>query len=280
MAQSKADLKLLTLNTHSWQEADNASCLRHITEAILAEQPDVIALQEVNQQEIGSIADPARLRESGFISSGFDIVENNWALCLSEALRKDGLAYQWTWAFAHFGYKTWAEGVTVMSRQPISEVRYADVSSPDLPRSDWKRRRVLALRNSSGWFCSAHMGWWGDALDPFKGQWERLNAFMQTLDGPRYLMGDFNCPAHVKNEGYDLMLASGWQDCYARAERKDGGVTVPGQIDGWRDQQVDGIRLDLCLAAQPGRTLESRVIFNGDFYPAVSDHFGVMTLEG
>ena len=53
MAQSKDDLRLLTLNTHSWQEADNASCLRYVAEAVLAEHPDVIALQEVNQSENG-----------------------------------------------------------------------------------------------------------------------------------------------------------------------------------------------------------------------------------
>ena len=36
MAQSKDKLILLTLNTHSWQEADNASCLRYAAEAISA----------------------------------------------------------------------------------------------------------------------------------------------------------------------------------------------------------------------------------------------------
>ena len=280
MAQSKANIKLLTLNTHSWQEADNASCLRHVAEAVLAEQPDVIALQEVNQQENGRQTSPERLMASGYVPGGFSIVENNWALLLSEKLREAGQPYQWSWAFVHIGYKTWAEGVALLSKHPITETRCADISRPDLPEDSWRRRRVLAIQNDQGWFCSAHMGWWGDEIDPFQGQWERLNAVIQTMEGRCWLMGDFNCPAHLKNEGYDLMIASGWQDCYARADQKDSGITVPGQIDGWRDQQVDGIRLDLCLAAQSGHTLQSRVIFNGDFYPVVSDHFGVITWEG
>ena len=280
MAQSKAKCKLLTLNTHSWQEADNTSCLRHVTEAVLAEQPDVIALQEVNQSEKGQAAGIERLTASGYSTAGFVINENNWALCLAEALRHKGLAYQWSWGFAHVGYRTWAEGVAVLSRKPILEVRTTDISDPGLAADSWRHRRVLAIRNADGWFCSVHTGWWEDAEDPFAGQWQRLNDFTKTMDGSRYLMGDFNCPAHLRHQGYHLMTASGWQDCYARADEKDGGVTVPGQIDGWRQEQVDGFRLDLCLAGQAGHTLCSRVIFNGGFYPVVSDHFGVLTWEG
>ena len=75
------------------------------------------------------------------------------------------------------------------------------------------------------------------------------------------------------------MLADGWQDCYTRAQVRDAGVTVPGQIDGWRETEVSGFRMDLCLAAQPGITLRSRLIFDGNNEPVVSDHFGVLTEE-
>lgn len=275
MAQSKDKLILLTLNSHSWQEADNASCLRYAAEAISAEQPHIIALQEINQQENGPLAAPDRLLKSGFADAGFPIVENNWALLLAERLQ----GYQWCWAFTHAGYKTWHEGVALLSKSPILEVRCADISAPDLPPDSWRRRRVLAIRTAQGWFCSTHMGWWGDEIDPFLGQWQRLQAFTASMEGPCYVMGDFNCPAQTRGEGYDRMLMDGWQDCYARAEDRDGGVTVPGQIDGWREGPVDGLRMDLCMARQPGRTLRSRVIFNGSFHPRVSDHFGVLTWE-
>ena len=268
-------MKLLTLNAHSWQETDNVSCLRHVSEAFRLEQPDVIALLEINQQQDGPKAAEDRLKASGFVSAGDTIGENNWALCLAEAAP----GYHWSWLFAHIGYRTWAEGVAVLSRLPILEIRGAYLSSPDLPKDSWRHRRVLAIRNKAGWFCSTHTGWWDDEVDPFPGQWQRLNAFLQTLTGPRWLMGDFNSPAHERGQGYDLILADRWQDCYTRAEVRDSGVTVPGQIDGWREEAVSGFRMDLCLAGQPGRTLRSRVIFNGDFYPVVSDHFGVLTEE-
>lgn len=40
------------------------------------------------------------------------------------------------------------------------------------------------------------------------------------------------------------------------------------------------MRIDFVFAGQPGPTHRSRVIFNGDFYPVISDHYGVLTEEG
>ena len=42
-------MKILTLNTHSLQEENYAEKLEGFIERILVEQPDVVALQEVNQ---------------------------------------------------------------------------------------------------------------------------------------------------------------------------------------------------------------------------------------
>ena len=268
-------MKLLTLNAHSWQETDNVSCLRHVAETLRQEQPDVVALQEINQRQGDPAAAEERLRKSGFVSAGDAILETNWALALAELVP----GYAWSWVYTHVGYRSWEEGIAVMSRMPILEVRSRNLSSPDLPEDSWRHRRVLAIHTEAGWFCSTHTGWWDDEIDPFPNQWKRLNAFMQTLSGPRWLMGDFNSPAHERGRGYDLILSDGWEDCYARAENRDSGITVPGQIDGWRHEAVSGFRMDLCLAGQPGRTLRSNVIFNGDFHPVVSDHFGVLTEE-
>ena len=70
MAQSRAELKLLTLNTHSWQEKDNEYCLRETVRAVLAERPDVIALQEVNQRRQGQAIAAEVLKASGFVPGG------------------------------------------------------------------------------------------------------------------------------------------------------------------------------------------------------------------
>lgn len=59
-------------------------------------------------------------------------------------------------------------------------------------------------------------------------------------------MGDFNSPAEVRNEGYDLINASGWYDCYNLAKEKDNGFTVEKVIDGWKDKlkEKTNIRID------------------------------------
>ncbi len=271
MVQSKDNLKLLTLNVHGWQETDNALCLRQAAEAIRQEKPDIIALQEVNQRENSPYLSQNDLRDSNFVPAGSDIREDNWAFCLTLLAR----GYHWSWIHTHLAYGKWEEGVAVLSLAPIAETRFFDLS----PKGVHLRRRVLAIRNKYGWFCSAHLGWWNDTRDPFSGQWEKLQVFTDSLSRPCYLMGDFNSPVQLQNEGYEMIVRSGWQDCYTRAEEKDSGITVPGQIDGWRDKEVDGFRMDLCLAAQNGRTRRSKVMFNGSFYPAVSDHFGVLTEE-
>ena len=271
MARSKDEVTLLTLNTHSWQEADHAFCLSSVAAFLRREQPDIIALQEVNQA-VGSQTVPARrLKDSGFLDTGDPIREDNWALVLAEMVP----GYSLAWTYAHIGYGRWEEGVALMSKMPVTEVRVFDLSAPNVRL----RRKALGVRTESGWFFSVHMGWWDDPEDSFANQWRRLNDDVRSLKEASWRLGDFNAPAHIRGEGYDRMLADGWQDCYARAEKRDSGITVPHQIDGWRKRQVDGFRLDYCLAGQPGRTIESRVVFDGLEDPAVSDHFGVLTRE-
>lgn len=49
MVQSRDKIVLLTLNAHSWMEEDNNFCLDTIAKAIIDQEADVVALQEVNQ---------------------------------------------------------------------------------------------------------------------------------------------------------------------------------------------------------------------------------------
>ena len=120
------------------------------------------------------------------------------------------------------------------------------------------------------------MGWWKDEEDPFAGQWNKLNAHCEGT-GRGCLVGDFNSPAHLTGEGYSLITASGWQDAYVLAETKDEGITVGGNIDGWREGKVEAMRIDFVFSREMPAPRSSRVIFNGTFYPVISDHFGVLT---
>ena len=75
-------------------------------------------------------------------------------------------------------------------------------------------------------------------------------------------------------------MASGWYDTFQLARFKDCGITVPGAIDGWREQRKgkrsDGMRLDYIWCSRKKEILSSRVMYNGQKEQIVSDHFGVL----
>lgn len=277
MAPSRDKLRIMTLNTHSLMEADTNFCLETLASAILSENADIVALQEVNQPFDAPVADAETLRKARYVAieQNMPIRTGNFALELNRRLQNRGGDYQWTWAYNHLGYWRFDEGVALLSRPNILQTASIHASSPEA-----RCARVLAgIQTEQGWFFSVHMGWWQDAEDPFAGQWSRINALCRRQGGVHYLMGDFNSPAHRRNEGYDRVTADGWIDCHLRAQSKDDGITVGGQIDGWRKEQVDPMRIDFIFTDALGTTLSSRVIFNGSFYPVISDHRGVLIEE-
>ena len=91
-------------------------------------------------------------------------------------------------------------------------------------------------------------------------------------------MGDFNSPAEVRGEGYDLIRHTGWHDSYLLAKEKDHGITVGKVIDGWREKisGTDGMRIDQIWCSEAHNILSSEVIFNGTNRSIVSDHYGVI----
>ena len=66
--------------------------------------------------------------------------------------------------------------------------------------------------------------------------------------------------------------------CVGAAFGKD--FSVFGIIDGWRDklpdQNVSGMRLDYIWCSQEKEIRSSRILFDGENEPVVSDHFGVL----
>ena len=87
-------------------------------------------------------------------------------------------------------------------------------------------------------------------------------------------MGDFNIPADVRNEGYDLITNAGWQDAYAGATTRIGSATVPPAIDGWEGNEVR-LRIDYLFSDQPQAVESYEVKFDGKKLTIVSDHYGV-----
>lgn len=271
-------MKLLTLNTHSLVEENYSSKLEHFTDAIAKIQPDIIALQEVNQ----SISSPkADTDLFGYVPCVKDVVirEDNHILQTIRRLSEKNIHYYWTYLPIKKGYDKYCEGIAVMSKSRIIQTMPLTVSKTD-DKDKWKTRRIIGVRTEAypkDWFFSVHFGWWKDDEEPFCFQW---NKTCESLGNYEYvwLMGDFNNPAHIRKEGYDLMKNSDWYDTFCLAKEKDSGVTVEKVIDGWREESrsLKGMRIDQIWCNFKPSVKSSRVIFNGKNGAVVSDHYGVI----
>lgn len=279
-------MKLMTLNTHSLVEPSYKEKKEKFIEVLAEEQPDVVALQEVNQTaEAGMIPDVMLPGYKRCMEFELPVREDNHAKAVVEALRNKGVYYYWTWLSAKIGYGKYDEGMALLSKKPIERVRQCLLSQTD-DYENWKTRKMLGIQfeGCEDWFFTVHMGWWNDEEEPLKKQWEKIEQFVQEqkIKGKTiWLMGDFNSLDDVKKEGYELICESGWKDTYKLAEQKDSGITVEEEIDGWREEDgrekaKKSKRLDYIFCNKEKHILLSNVICNGTNYPVVSDHYGVV----
>lgn len=272
-------MKLLTINTHSLIEDNYRQKLETFVKVLSEEIPDIIALQEANQSQEAEIVPESNLAGYCPCKKTAVIRQDNHVYNTVRLLRKCGVNYYWTWLPLKCGYGKYDEGIAVMSREPIAETNTLLVSNAD-DYSNWKTRRLLGIStvsNPDEWFYSVHFGWWDDEQEPFEMQWKKTDAYMKKHHTV-WLMGDFNNPAQIQDEGYDMIRKSGWHDSYTDAENKDNGITVKGVIDGWRNKisSSEGMRIDHIWSGRKEKIRSCRVVFNGKEYPVISDHYGVM----
>lgn len=278
-------MKILTLNTHSLIEDHYTEKLTHFIHGIENIQPDIIALQEVNQSACAPPADGELL--SGFLpcpENEIPLRRDNHAAQAARLLHQAGIPCQWTWIPAKLGYGIYDEGMALFSLGPAITETASFYISGCRDYQNWKTRRVLGMRTAQNhWFYTVHMGWWQDEEEPFLPQWKTLDHVLkQSCSGSTvWLLGDFNSPAEVRGQGYDQIQGSGWQDTFLLAKEKDNGITVRGVIDGWREfldnpSQLSGMRIDHIWCSRNVPVLRSRTIFNGITEPVVSDHFGIL----
>lgn len=276
-------MRILTLNTHSLQEENYARKLDWFVEGILREKPDIIALQEVNQTCDAEILEPEQLEGQYPVPGCMRIRADNHAAQVALRLRRAGVECYWAWIPIKLGYGKYDEGVALLSLgRPIRCVDQFPISRIN-DYHNWRTRAVLGVQveGIEDWFYTVHMGWWDDELERFLDQWKTLNCCIMSkrMCGTVWLLGDFNAPDSVHGQSYEHIVASGWVDTFKTARTADSGITVPGVIDGWREQAAakrGGMRLDYIWCSRKKEIRSSRVVFNGTHEPVVSDHFGVM----
>jgi len=269
-------MKLLTLNTHSLIEPNYEAKRKIFVDFIADKQPDVFALQEVNQT-----ASAAELEAipAGYVpcpGNRVPLKADNHAAAVARMLEQKGVHYDWSWLPAKIGYDRYDEGMAVFSREPIAQAENLLLSKAD-NYTYWKTRRALGICAGDVWYYAVHMGWWKDEEEPFLDQWEKL-SHAASVKPTAFLLGDFNSEADVRGEGYDLILRCGWRDTYRLAQQRDDGYTVVQAIDGWRDAPDAAAkkRIDQIWCSKAVSVKSSRVVFSGKQEPQVSDHAGIL----
>lgn len=247
-------MKLLTLNFHNFPDERCDYARQELVRTLQTERPDVVALQEVYRRR--GEEDP-----------------------LSPILAMLGGEYHGVWQRVKIGYGIYDEGLALLSNSPIRETFFFPVSR-SCDENNWKTRKILGIRTASNpddLFFSVHYGRWQDIDEPFAHQWAKTAEALALISARSrvWLMGDFNNPADVRGEGYDLILRDGWQDLYTLAVHQEGEATVSGEIDGWEGDRGRK-RIDLLLCNRPVSVSSARVVFDGLRYPIISDHYGVL----
>lgn len=257
-------MKLLTVNVHAWLEEDQYEKLDILAQTIAQKQYDVIALQEVNQ-----------LMTSPLVTR--DIRQDNYGLVLLEKLKELGIAdYSYFWSNSHIGYDKYDEGIAFLTKLPVYEVD-AFYCSQHQDLTSILSRKIIGLTVSYGnelidlYSCHINLP---DSQE--ENQLENIRSIVERTSSDRLkiLMGDFNTDALSNPKAYQAIKDLGLYDSYDLAEEKDAGITVEKAIDGWAGYSQEK-RLDYVFINQEIQVHSSRVIFNGDNLPIISDHFGV-----
>ena len=183
-------MKLLTLNTHSLIEPDYEAKREIFVNVIANEQPDVFALQEVNQTVSAPQLENIPTGYFPCPCNQVPLKADNHAAAVARMLEERGVQYHWSWVPAKIGYDKYDEGMAVFSRAPITAAENLLLSKSN-DYTYWKTRRALGICTQDVWYYTVHLGWWKDEEDPFRAQWENLSQAAGSKK-QAFLLGDFN----------------------------------------------------------------------------------------
>lgn len=268
-------MKILTLNTHSWLEEKPLEKLEQLAATIVERDYDLIALQEVNQlMTADKVQTDAYFHAEAL--EGLSVLSDNFGLLLAEKLKSYGKNYHWCWLPVHVGYDRYHEGLALFSKEPIDPT--ACLVSQQSDFMNYRTRRILfgktQLDGKDVVVVSCHYSWWSeDEAEGFLIEWQRTLAHLSNYKLPVILLGDFNNPAGIDDQGHSHVLQR-FKDSYLHAEEIDGEHTVIKEIDGWsgNDQKL---RIDFVFTSEDIAAKRYEVIFDGRKTPIISDHFGI-----
>ncbi len=259
-----AELKVLTLNLHCYQEENQDHKLSQIARAINDLGIDVICLQEVAEDWNGGQGD----------------WRSNTARIIAERLNQPyHLFVDWT----HLGFERYRESVAILSRYPFRHQEGRYVSASQDVYSIHARKAVL-VQVDAPYFgplnvFSTHLSWWQDG---FRQQFDTLAAWAQACAAAAaadtIICGDFNATAGA--EGYaHIVQTTDYEDQYLKcADRKSFDRVFRRRGPGWADTLRHDGRIDYIWVRRDSRLkpVAARRLFTETDYGRVSDHEGYL----
>lgn len=272
---------ILTINLHTYQEAQQNEKFNLITDVIGMMDIDFIAFQECAQNKSSNIVD-------GIVRY------DNMALILSEKLsEKYNVSYNYVWNWSHYGWTVWEEGVAILSKYTLinSDDRYVSTSTST---SNIESRKVIygsyqipgvGLIN----LFSAHLHWrtsltseeQNNQIKNVKEMLDEKESLVSGTDVISFVCGDFNgnpTSEYPWSEGYNTMMRNGdytdtFLEVYPLANNKPAQslyYTIGGDLPG---------RIDYIFMKNNSnfKVVDSQIIFTSEIIGRVSDHFGVLT---
>lgn len=257
-------MKLLTINVHSWLEENQLEKLDILAKTIVEKKYDVVAMQEVNQ-----------LISSELVEK--NIKKDNFGKLLLDKIKEYGEdKYTYYWTYSHIGFDKYEEGLAMLIRGRISAVEDFYCTEHQTVDSIASRKILkvdLKINNEIVELYSCHMN-----LPTCKEEniEENLNNLVNYTDNRnlKIFMGDFNTDYFHQKDDYEMIINKGLYDTYEMAKSKDNGVTVYKNISGW-EESMNQKKLDYIFTNRKLEVIESKVIFNGENLPIISDHNGI-----
>ncbi len=260
----RSDFKVMILNLHCYQEADQDAKLSQIARAIDELDVDVVCLQEVAENW----------------NDGHGDWNSNAAKVICDRLSR---AYHLYTDRAHQGFDRYREGVAILSKYAFrkQESRYIsenrDVHSIHSRKAAMGQIDVPSIGRIN--IFSAHLSWWQDG---FVQQFDTLSAWAQRRQTKQVvgtlLCGDFNIEAGSK--GYrHVVNTSGYEDTFlAVTDPNTFAAIFEHREAGWHHRLDQDRRIDYVYIHRESklRPVSARVLFNGHVYGRVSDHVGYL----
>jgi maltose 6'-phosphate phosphatase len=273
------ELTLLTLNLHTYQQHarhcpfetmhHHEREVRIIAEAITQLAIDVVCFQEVGEYMHDPIGQP------------YGESPSNMAFRICRKLRHWGHWYHIHQDWSHIGFYRWREGTAILSRHPMRHNYSAYVSNCSR-KDNYMSRNVTLSCIDVPWFgllhiANVHLSW---AHHGFFDEYRRLKELVNSRHqfGVRgdLIVGDFNAPAgeHAYNHvvGYGEYV----DQFYELHPQRFFEPSFHGRIDGWQHGHPKRIDHVFKRNGSPMRVKAMDQIFNNQFYPHVSDHFGYL----